>query len=177
MQIKREPATGTRRGQGQGIIRFVDKNRRPLSALLVFVVLMLIFTLLNPRVFLNPIIYRSIFRTLPIGLILAIPLVFLIVSGEIDLSFGSVVGLGAWAFAATVDAGWNPFLSVVLAIVVGACAGFLNGLHRDPYRAFFAGGNIRDGIFLSRHNFCRYPGEWNLLSPSPGDSDLQDICR
>lgn len=122
------PGTVVRSGQRQGIIAFVDKNRRPLSALLVFVVLMLIFTLLNPKIFLNPIIYRSIFRTLPIGLIMAIPLVFVIVSGEIDLSFGSVVGLGAWAFAATVAAGWNPFVGVVMAIVVGACAGFLNGL-------------------------------------------------
>ena len=59
---------------------------------------------------------------------MAIPLVFLIVSGEIDLSFGSIVGLGAWTFAATVAAGWNPFLSMILAGVVGACAGLLNGL-------------------------------------------------
>jgi simple sugar transport system permease protein len=122
--------SGTRRNHAlpHSIVRFVSKNRRALSALLVFVIVMLIFIMLNPRVFLNPIIYRSIFRTLPMGLAMTVPLVFVIVSGEIDLSFGAVIGLGAWTFAASVQAGWNPFLGAFMSLLVGACAGLLNGL-------------------------------------------------
>ena len=58
-----------------GIRLFVDKNRRPLSALLVFVVLMLIFTIASPEVFLSPSIYSVIFKSLPIRLILVVSLV------------------------------------------------------------------------------------------------------
>lgn len=112
----------------QGIIAFIDKNRRALSALLVFAAMMLVFIILGPSTFLNPLIYMAIFRTLPIPIILTSSLVFVIVEGEIDLSFGSIVGLTTWAFAATAVAGWNPFLSMVFALVVGGCTGFLNGV-------------------------------------------------
>ena len=112
----------------RGIIVFMDRNRRALSALLVLAGLMLVFILLGPRTFLNPLIYTAIFRTLPIPILLTVSLVFVIVEGEIDLSFGSILGLSTWAFAAAVASGWNPFLSVVFALVVGGCTGFVNGL-------------------------------------------------
>jgi len=114
--------------QKRGIPLFVDKNRRALSALLVFVVLMLIFTIASPEVFLSPSIYGTIFESLPIRIILVAPLVFVIAAGEIDLSFAATLRVSTWVFAATTVAGWNPFLSAALAVVVGACIGLLNGL-------------------------------------------------
>jgi simple sugar transport system permease protein len=111
-----------------GVTNFLDKNRRALSALLVFVVLMLFFLLANPRVFLGADIYEAVFNSLPIRIILVLPLVFVIVSGEIDLSFVSTMTFSLWAFAATANAGWNPYLSALLAVLVGASVGFVNGL-------------------------------------------------
>jgi simple sugar transport system permease protein len=99
-----------------------------LSAFLVLAVLMLVFLIANPRVFLNPLIYIAISRTLPRFIILATALVFVIASGEIDLSFGSLVGLAGWAFALTLQAGLSPYLGVLFAVLVGAFAGFINGL-------------------------------------------------
>lgn len=112
----------------RGIRLFVDKNRRALSALLVFVVLMLIFTIASPEVFLSTSIYATIFESLPIRIILVVPLVFVIAAGEIDLSFAATLRVSTWVFAATTVAGWNPFLSAVLSIIAGAGIGLLNGL-------------------------------------------------
>lgn len=127
-QAQRLDLTNEFRGSRQGISSFVDKNRRALSAFLVITVLMLVFLIASPSVFLSPLIYIAISRTLPMIIILAAALVFVIASGEIDLSFGSIVGLAAWAFALTVQAGLSPYLGVLFAVIVGALAGFINGL-------------------------------------------------
>jgi simple sugar transport system permease protein len=112
----------------KGIGAFINKDQRSLSSLVVFIVLLLIFIVANPQVFLNPLAYRAVFTSLPISIILAVPLVFVVTSGEIDLSFGSVMGLAGYAFAVFVDAGSSPWLGVLLALVVGGCAGLLNGV-------------------------------------------------
>lgn len=112
----------------RGITDFLDKSRRALSAFLVFAVLMLFFVIADPKVFLGTDIYTAVFTSLPIRIVLVLPLVFVIVSGEIDLSFVSNMTLSLWAFAATAKAGWNPFLSALLAVSVGGFVGLVNGL-------------------------------------------------
>jgi simple sugar transport system permease protein len=103
-------------------------NRRPLSALVFFIVLIACFTGANPRLFTNPQIYNAVFVSLPISIILVVPLVFIVTAGEIDLSFPSVVGMCAWAFAAGTRANWNPFLCMAAALLVGVLSGLVNGL-------------------------------------------------
>jgi simple sugar transport system permease protein len=90
--------------------------------------MMLVFTIASPEVFLQTAIYEAVFTSLPIWIILASSLVFVIAAGEIDLSFVSIKTMATWAFAATAAAGWNPFLGVVFALAVGAGIGFLNGV-------------------------------------------------
>jgi simple sugar transport system permease protein len=107
---------------------FINNNRRALIAFLVLTALMLVFLIASPQVFLTPLIYIAISRTLPMFIILAAALVFVIASGEIDLSFGSIVGLAGWAFALTLEAGLSPYLGVLFAVIAGALAGFINGL-------------------------------------------------
>jgi ribose/xylose/arabinose/galactoside ABC-type transport system permease subunit len=107
---------------------FLRRHSRPLSAAGFYILLMLVFLVLSPRVFTNVRVYAAVFESLPVTIFLAVPLVFVIASGEIDLSFPSVVGLGAWAFALAAHSGWNPFMALLAAIVVGAVAGLGNGL-------------------------------------------------
>ena len=116
------------RGPRWRISSFIDKNRRALSVFLVLTVLMLVFMMISPQVFLTPLIYIAISRTLPMFIILAAAMVFVVASGEIDLSFHSIVGLAAWTFALTLKAGLSPYLGVLFAVIVGAFAGFINGL-------------------------------------------------
>jgi len=111
-----------------GILRLIEKNRRALSALLVLFVMMIIFIIASPQVFLNPLMYKAILKTLPMFIILTSAMVFVIVSGEIDLSFSSVIGLAGWTFALTLRSGLSPYLGVLFALIVGAFVGFINGV-------------------------------------------------
>jgi ribose/xylose/arabinose/galactoside ABC-type transport system permease subunit len=107
---------------------FVFQNRRAISALLIFVTLMVIFTAANPKVFLSNRTYSAVFLSLPVTLFVAVPLVFVVAAGEIDLSFPAVVGVSSWAFALALRAGWDPFLAMIPAIIVGLVTGLAVGL-------------------------------------------------
>src|SRR5262245_46174063 len=98
------------RREGRGTVgNFVFQNRRALSALAVYLIMMAIFILANPKVFTNTITYRSVFTTIPVAIFVAIPAVFVITSGEIDVSFPSTIGMASWGFTLALEAGWNPF--------------------------------------------------------------------
>ncbi len=114
--------------QRPGVSTFVSKNRRALSALTVLIIELAFFLISSPKVFSNPTLYTSVFTSLPISIILTIPLVFVVTAGEIDLSFPSVIGLSAWGFATCVQAGWGPVVGLVVALIVGALAGLVNSL-------------------------------------------------
>lgn len=108
-------------------IRF-SKYTRQLGIGIVFLILLIIFTIASPKVFLSTTVYKAIMTSLPITIILAVSLVFPIVCAEIDLSFGSIMGLSAWAFASLLVSGKNPILAVLFGLGVGCTAGFLNGV-------------------------------------------------
>jgi ribose/xylose/arabinose/galactoside ABC-type transport system permease subunit len=117
------PRTG-RSALGQ----FVFQNRRALAALAVFIIMMSIFMITSPRVFTNPLTYRSVFTTLPVAIFIAVPLVFVIVSGEIDVSFPSTMGLASFAFALCLEAGIAPGFSAIVAIITGLVTGLVVGM-------------------------------------------------
>jgi len=104
--------------------KFVLDNRAALGSLAVFVAMMLIFIIANPRVFSNWGIYAAVLTVLPVALFMTAPLVFVVTSGEIDLSFPAVMGFASLAFAAVVQAGFDPFIGILAALVVGAILGF-----------------------------------------------------
>ncbi|WP_421724407.1 ABC transporter permease [Bauldia sp.] len=105
----------------------LQQNRLWLGTLAFFLVLLAIFIVINPQVFLNPAIYRSIMLTVPIAIFLVVPAVFVVTAGEIDLSFPSVMGLSAWAFAIVVQSGYDPFLGMLACIALGSAMGFAVG--------------------------------------------------
>src|SRR4051794_163961 len=62
-----------------------------------------------------------------IGLI-SVGIVFVLLLGEIDLSVGAVSGLAAGCMAVlNVKHGWNPYLAIAAAILVGMAIGLLQG--------------------------------------------------
>jgi simple sugar transport system permease protein len=89
--------------------RFLGANRAWIGTLGVFVVMMLVFMVAAPNVFTQWPTYNSVLVTLPVALFLVVPLVFIVVSGEIDLSFPATMGFAAWIFALLVQAGLHPF--------------------------------------------------------------------
>src|SRR5262249_30877735 len=107
---------------------YLNNNRRPLAALVVLLLLWAFFIISNPQVGTNPVAYLAVFTSLPIAIVLTIPLVFLVAVGEIDLSFPSTIGLCAWAFAFCAQSSVGPWVGVLAAVIVGVLAGLLNGL-------------------------------------------------
>ncbi len=108
--------------------KYLSDNRRPAAALVVLLLLWAFFIISNPTVGVNPVAYMAVFTSLPISMVLAVPLVFIVAVGEIDLSFPSIIGVSAWAFAACAQSDLGPWVGVVAAVIVGMLAGLLNGL-------------------------------------------------
>src|SRR5712692_31425 len=78
---------------------FLDRNRGSVSSLGFFILLIVVYIIANPRVFLNPAAYTAVFVSLPIYLMLTVASVFVVVTGEIDLAFPATVGMCAFVFA------------------------------------------------------------------------------
>lgn len=96
----------------------------------LLVVLIAVVTIVNTRLspfFLNG---NNLLRTtsdfMEIG-ILMLPMVFIIVTGNIDLSIASTLGLAASLMGRLFMGGWNIWLAVVVALLVSVVAGLLNG--------------------------------------------------
>src|SRR6476620_2706563 len=89
--------------------KFLFSNRAAFGSLVVFVVMLLIFFVANPRVFSSWGLYAAVLTTLPVALFMVAPLVLVVTSGEIDLSFPAVMGFSSLVFAFVVQAGFDPF--------------------------------------------------------------------
>ena len=108
--------------------RYLQRNRPALGAIGFFVLMMCVFTAAAPEVFTQTEAYTAVFVSLPILMILAVSLVFVITLGEIDLSFPSIIGLAALVFALCVEAGLSPWLALFPTLATGAACGLLNGV-------------------------------------------------
>ena len=92
----------------------------------------------DPQVFLN------LFRNSPFLLISAVGMTFVILSGGIDLSVSGVVALTTVASAALLRDGMNPWLVILLMLVMGMVLGatmgaFITYLNIQPFIATLAG--------------------------------------
>lgn len=96
----------------------------------LLVALIVVVTIVNARLspfFLNG---NNLLRTtsdfMELG-IMMLPMVFIIVTGNIDLSIASTLGLSASLMGWLFMGGWNIWLAVAAALVVSVLAGLLNG--------------------------------------------------
>jgi len=94
----------------------------------ILVVALIILGVLNNRFLTLDTLLNQGRLTTEVGLI-ALPMTFIIITGGIDLSVGSIVGLCAIMLGYS----WKSFgfplpLAICFSLVVGAAAGFLNGL-------------------------------------------------
>jgi ribose/xylose/arabinose/galactoside ABC-type transport system permease subunit len=121
--MNREEAPGMNKAVG-----FLYKHRIEFAVLAVFFILIACFAVANPRVFLNYRAYMAVFTTLGASIVLVTANVFIVASGEMDLSFPSVVGLAAMVFAVIVRAGGNAAAALLAALATGVACGLLNGL-------------------------------------------------
>lgn len=92
-----------------------------------FILLWLTFIVLAPGTFLGERIYLSFAQTTPYFALIALPLTMVIISGDIDLSFPSIMALGMVGFVSVWELTGSVELAAVSTLVVGAGAGLFNG--------------------------------------------------
>jgi simple sugar transport system permease protein len=99
-----------------------------LPIILVFLLLLALFMVLAPQVFLQPFIYTTFLSTLPPLILLAVGLTFIIGAGEIDLCFPAIIAFSGFVFAVLFkehDLGW---WAVAAGLASGLLVGFVNGI-------------------------------------------------
>ena len=95
---------------------------------LILVAMVILVSILSPY-FLTLFNIQSLLRDLAFISMIAIGMSLLLLIGELDLSVGSIATLcGVVGGMLMVDYKVNPYLSFVLALVLGFCLGALNGL-------------------------------------------------
>ena len=100
---------------------------RQAAITLVAMAIFLFFALFAPHFFTVATIF-DVLRTASFTLLIGIPLTFLIIAGEIDLSTGSNYGFCTVMTAvAMTEWGWYPWLAGGLGLMLGASIGFFNG--------------------------------------------------
>ncbi|MEM1484388.1 ABC transporter permease [Oscillospiraceae bacterium PP1C4] len=99
---------------------------RELSALTFLVVLFLATGLVNPD-FLSPDNLLLCFNGSVMYILLAIGISFVIVTSDIDVSIGATLGLTAAVSATLIRDGVSLWITVPLAIMIGAVIGLING--------------------------------------------------
>jgi simple sugar transport system permease protein len=114
---------------GRGSLsRQLRKYSLQIGIVFVAVFIWLLFLLGSPRTFLAGDIYVAFMSTTPFFALMAIPLTLVIITGEIDLSFPSIMAFGMTAFALVFGATRSVWLGFAACIVAGLVAGFLNGI-------------------------------------------------
>ena len=96
------------------------------STFIMFIVIMVGFYFANPR-FLDERNIRIVMGITPEYIIVAIGIAILMISGEFDLSVGSVFALVPMAIVQLTHQGVNIWLSIALGLSIGIIIGFING--------------------------------------------------
>jgi simple sugar transport system permease protein len=86
------------------------------------------FMAASPQAFLGSRIYLSFLSTIPFTTLLALGLTFCVASGEMDLSFPSVMAVSGLAFAMVFTATGSAALGLACALGTGILAGLVNGI-------------------------------------------------
>ncbi len=106
--------------------RSIGLHMRKSFPCLVFVIVYMIFALLQSDKFLTMANMKTIVQQSSVMAIVAVGLLFVIVLGEVDLSVSSIMGLAGFICADL--ARENVLLAVVAGILTGTVVGLLNGI-------------------------------------------------
>ena len=106
---------------------FIRDNASQIGVTALLFFLIATFMIASPEAFLSSRMYWSFLLIIPFSALLALALTFCVASGEIDLSFPSVMAVSGLIFAQVFEATQCASLAVGAAILTGTLAGLLNG--------------------------------------------------
>ncbi len=104
----------------------ISTSLQKLGPLLGFALLTIILSILSPN-FLSLDNILNIFRQVSINALIAFGMTFVILTGGIDLSVGSMLALAAALTAGFMASGMDPILAMLLGLLAGALMGAING--------------------------------------------------
>lgn len=104
----------------------INRYKRELVILVATFLLGVIFTAINPM-FLSWNCMLTIFQQMVLNGLLAVGIMFAIITGGIDLSIGCTFAIVGIAVASLCVNGVSPILAIVAGIVIGAVLGLFNG--------------------------------------------------
>ncbi|MEC3885734.1 ribose ABC transporter permease [Halobacillus litoralis] len=90
-------------------------------------VLMATVSIINPS-FLEPLNLLNLLRQVAINALIAYGMTFVILTGGIDLSVGSILALSSALMAGMMVSGVDPILAILIGCLLGALMGAVNGL-------------------------------------------------
>jgi simple sugar transport system permease protein len=94
----------------------------------VFLAIWAIFIVGAPQTFLSREIYAAFMSTIPFFAIMALPLTMVVIAGEMDLSFPSIMAVGVLIFVIVFHTTGSVALAFVFCLIAGFLAGLLNGV-------------------------------------------------
>jgi simple sugar transport system permease protein len=110
-----------------GTNRWLRRHALQIGVTLVAFAIWLFFLAGAREAFTSRNIYAAFMTSTPFFGIVALPLTLVIITGEIDLSFPSIMSLGTLAFSWTLFGTGNPWLALAACLAAGLAAGLLNG--------------------------------------------------
>lgn len=113
---------------GGALIKWLRRYSLQLGIVAVAVVVWILFLIGSPRTFLAKDIYISFMMTTPYFAMMAIPLTLVVITGEIDLSFPSVMAFGMAGFDVVFLATGSMWLGFIACLAFGLFAGYINGV-------------------------------------------------
>ncbi len=107
---------------------FLRRYGQQMGIIAVGIVIWLVFVFAAPRTFTDIDIYRAFAETTPLFGMIALALTFVVITGEMDLSFPSVMALGAAVFALSTTHLHLPwYFALLVAFGTGIICGWING--------------------------------------------------
>ena len=114
-------------GKSMNRANHLDNIMQKLGPLLGFIILVVIVSILNPS-FLQPLNILNLLRQVAINALIAYGMTFVILTGGIDLSVGSILALSSALMAGMMVSGLDPILAIIIGCLLGGVMGMVNGL-------------------------------------------------
>jgi len=156
-----------------GLIAILKKNVRQYMMVIALAVAMIAFGLLTDGIFFRPVNLTNLVLQNSYVLILAVGMLLCTLTGNVDLSVGSIVCfIGALCGVMMVDLQWNPYVAMLLALLVGALIGMWQGfwiafVNVPPFIATLAGMLVFRGlgqVIMKGQTKAPFPREFQLIS-------------
>ncbi|QGQ44786.1 galactofuranose ABC transporter, permease protein YjfF [Metabacillus sediminilitoris] len=128
----------------------LDSKHLPLAATIGLFIMMFIFGSLRYTGFFSTQVFLNLFIDNAFLIVVAVGMTFVILSGGIDLSVGSIIALTSMVAASlTMNTGLSPVLVIPLSLLVGTVLGFCMGcfIHYFNLQPFIV---TLAGMFLAR---------------------------